>query len=338
MAFEGHGLKHGQEMAETNNMKRAATTTSTSIFTQFAVENRVIEDCPFPRELVMEAVLAENPQLLSMSTSLDRTSPEILELEKPLVKGRNVKDGRIDIVVYYPDDSMVGIVELKREVAGIKALEQLKEYTQKALDIFEDLKNGPRGELFADRSADDLSWMAILCAPNIDEEVKSALLGDGDSVSAKGIKAPIPIAALELKRYFDSAGSRFYYIANALQKHGRSRQKYTVDGGEALPKNRSVLKAVELFCNRKNPNRKELLAAFPDDIRNVYGVFKEKSWVEREGKEMRYFMDCPLELRDGSIIVVCNQWGTEKDKKGKLCFAKLVQAARKVNIVVEKAE
>ena len=116
-------------------MKHAATTTFTSIFTQFAVENRVIEDCPFTRELVMEAVLAENPQLLSMSASPDKTPPEVLELEKPLVKGRNVKDGRIDIVVYYPDDSTVGIVELKREVAGIKALEQLKEYTQKALDI-----------------------------------------------------------------------------------------------------------------------------------------------------------------------------------------------------------
>ena len=286
----------------------------------------------------MEAVLAENPQLLSMSASPDRTPPEILELEKPLVKGRKVKDGRIDIVVYYPDDSTVGIVELKREVAGIKALKQLTEYTQKALDIFEDLKNGPRGELFVDRSADDLSWMAILCAPNIGEEVKRALLDEGVSVSAEGIKEPIPVAALELKRYFDSAGLRFYYIANAIQKHGRSRQKYAVDGGEALPKNRFVLKTVELFCNRKNPNREELLAAFPEDIRNVYGVFKEKSWVDREGKEVRYFMDNPLELRDGSIVVVCNQWGTEKDKKGKLCFDKFVQAARKVNIEVKKAE
>lgn len=319
-------------------MKHASTTTSTSIFTQFAVENRVIEDCPFPRELVMEAVLAENPQLLSMSASPDKTPPAVLELEKPLVKGRKDRDGRIDIVVYYPDDSMVGIVELKRGLAGRKALEQLKDYTQKALEIFKDLKNGPCSELFAERSADDLSWMAILCASTIDEEVKHDLLGDGVSVTAEGIKDTIPVAALELKRFLDSTGSRFYYIANAIQKHGRSRQKYTVDGGEPLAKNRSVLKTVELFCARRNPSKEELLSAFPDDIRNVYGVFREKSLVCREGKSVRYFMDRPLELRDKSIVVVCNQWGTERDRNGKLCFEKFVQAARRAKIVVKKSE
>ena len=95
------------------------------------------------------------------------------------------------------------------------------------------------------------------------------------------------------------------------------RAKFSLDGGPALCKNKSVLNVLRRFITEM-PNAKysEVCEYFPRDIQGGYGVFETLSQIaERKAKgqdaEKRYFIgpDEILTSGDGVKFAVSTQWG-----------------------------
>ncbi len=99
--------------------------------------------------------------------------------------------------------------------------------------------------------------------------------------------------------------------------HIHKRAKFSLNGGPALCKNKSVLNVLRQFITEM-PNAKysEICEYFPRDIQGGYGVFETISQIaERKAKgqdaEKRYFIepDKILTSGDGIKFAVSTQWG-----------------------------
>ena len=78
-------------------------------------------------------------------------------------------------------------------------------------------------------------------------------------------------------------------------------------------KNRLVLAMVKAYV-RDNPSvsYKDLLKAFPRDLQGSYGVVLTYAEAASRTKELRkrFFADAPIHLKDGTVVLVCTQWGS----------------------------
>ncbi|MBO5344536.1 MAG: hypothetical protein IKB06_01920 [Clostridia bacterium] len=91
----------------------------------------------------------------------------------------------------------------------------------------------------------------------------------------------------------------------------RDKTKYMFNG-KIHPKNRLVLAVITQFVQTNNPSFEELSSAFDKSLQgslNVVELLEEASKIKDATK--RYFMEKneQLSLSDGSIVVVCTQWG-----------------------------
>lgn len=91
----------------------------------------------------------------------------------------------------------------------------------------------------------------------------------------------------------------------------RDKTKYMFNG-KIYPKNRLVLAVITQFVQTNNPSFEELSSAFDKSLQgslNVVELLEEASKIKDATK--RYFMEKneQLSLSDGSIVVVCTQWG-----------------------------
>lgn len=87
--------------------------------------------------------------------------------------------------------------------------------------------------------------------------------------------------------------------------------KYKIEGiADNLNKARLVQKVVSHYCENENPNFDNVISTWFDELQGGKGVVRLLSDVD-EKNSRNYYMDAPIKLKDGSLIVVCNQWGKD---------------------------
>jgi len=176
------------------------------IFKHFSANEELIDEFPFKRELSMEAYIIENESLLVLDDSAF-SDPQILGSEVAIKNGQasKNKDGRIDVLAKYSDDTF-GLIEIKHETdLDEKALLQLEDYLKERSEIVKQFKNNPRIEGI-DFEEDNLllndpKWIGILVGTRIDLSLAKKIT-DGylyDNV--------VPIAALVINRFKSKNGT-----------------------------------------------------------------------------------------------------------------------------------
>ena len=100
----------------------------------------------------------------------------------------------------------------------------------------------------------------------------------------------------------------------------RDVTRYSIDGGEPLKKRRFVLAVVKKYVEvHPDITYEELRRRFPDRLSNspLHGVFRPLDDIldkldSQPDLAKRFFLDDDdlIELSDGTIITVYNQWGT----------------------------
>ncbi len=105
--------------------------------------------------------------------------------------------------------------------------------------------------------------------------------------------------------------------------------KYAIEGvAENLGKSKLALAIIEDYVSKNLVDFAILNAAFPDECQGgIHGVFRKKEDVK---DFKRYYMNMPITLIDGNIIVVSNQWGIDNipgliDRANKLGY-KIIQS------------
>ncbi|MGK0389274.1 MAG: hypothetical protein ACI94Y_002014, partial [Maribacter sp.] len=89
----------------------------------------------------------------------------------------------------------------------------------------------------------------------------------------------------------------------------RDYTKYTVEGlGEKLNKRQLVFTIVKDWASKNKPSLEDIQATFPEETQGSKGFIVKKSEVK---DDKRFNMDEPLSIKNGTQVVVSNQWGTK---------------------------
>ena len=87
----------------------------------------------------------------------------------------------------------------------------------------------------------------------------------------------------------------------------RDYTKYSIEGlGENLNKRQLVYTIVRDWAAKNNPSLEEIQATFPDEVQGAKGFIRKESEVK---DPKRFNMREPLSIKNGTHIVVSNQWG-----------------------------
>lgn len=266
------------------------------IYKQLTINNIILDDFPFDREISMAAYIIENEEILSLGDDFGEIS--IIDGEISLLSG-----GRIDILVEYGNEYLT-IVELKLGEIDRKTISQLEKYLQEREQI---LKKDNIKDLFADSEP---KWIGIIAGKTIDPEIALEIR------KGKYFQDSIPIAALTINR-FKSNDGQVYVITDKYAPEkvkGKDYSKYLFNGNE-YRKGRLVLAVVKKYLEGNSKlSYKQLLEIFPDSLQGSLGVLRR---IEEIKDQKRYFTK-PEELLktgDGKEIALCTQWGENKDPK-----------------------
>ena len=119
----------------------------------------------------------------------------------------------------------------------------------------------------------------------------------------------------------------------------RDYTKYTVEGlGENMNKRQLVFTIVKDWASKNKPSLEDIQTTFPDDIQGSKGFVVKASEV-KDAK--RFNMREPLSIKNGTKVVVSNQWGTENVNRFVLVAKKLgyaVTAASKTEATSSKVQ
>ena len=89
----------------------------------------------------------------------------------------------------------------------------------------------------------------------------------------------------------------------------RDYTKYTVEGlGENLNKRKLVFEIVKNWAEKNNPSLEEIQTEFPTETQGSKGFIVKASEV-KDAK--RFNMEEPLSIKNGTKVVVSNQWGSK---------------------------
>jgi len=79
---------------------------------------------------------------------------------------------------------------------------------------------------------------------------------------------------------------------------------------ESLSKARLVQKVLEIYLVNFQVNYSELKEIWFDGLQGGKGVVRMATEIDQKNNR-NYYMDAPIQLHDGSKIVICNQWGKD---------------------------
>ena len=89
----------------------------------------------------------------------------------------------------------------------------------------------------------------------------------------------------------------------------RDYTKYTIEGlGENLNKRQLVFAIVKDWAAKNNPSLEEIQTAFPTETQGSKGFILKASEVK---DARRFNMEEPLTIKNGTKVVVSNQWGSK---------------------------
>lgn len=106
--------------------------------------------------------------------------------------------------------------------------------------------------------------------------------------------------------------------------------KYAIEGVAGdLGKSKLALAIIENYVSKNSVDFAILNAAFPDECQGgIHGVFRKKEDVK---DFKRYYMNVPITLIDGTLIVVSNQWGIDN-------IPGLIERANKLGYTITGSE
>ncbi len=292
------------------------------LFRQVTMNDELLENFPFGRELSMQAYVLEHPALLKLGNTYDDVN--VYEDEIPIKDGGKNKDGRIDMVVTYSGEH-IAIIEFKNTELLGKHLKQLKGY----LDQKEQLTDLDPPILSKDQT-ETPKWIGILVGTSIDPDLAQSI--SSGNLDRYEIPKDIPIAAITIERFRGTTGN--VYITTDTYFKNRSARDYTQYefNGKQHPKNRLVLEVLKQYV-LDNPEItfSELREEFPKNIQGSYEIIVERNsavldYNERvqkrtannqEGKPPRYYFTDEVDaikLQSGEKIAVVSLWGKDNIK------------------------
>lgn len=118
---------------------------------------------------------------------------------------------------------------------------------------------------------------------------------------------------------------------NRVDAIGRDISRYSIDGQNFQPKNKTVLAVVRNYVsNHPVVTLADLQNRFPRDLQGTYETCENKLNIPSNLKRNFFFApDEIITLDDGTDIVVCNQWGLP-------AFERFREAARKLDYKIER--
>jgi hypothetical protein len=286
------------------------------IYKQLKANNISLKKRNFSRELLLEAFLIQNEELLAIEGLETDNVPEVTSFEHTVKKGDGSDSkGRIDLIIKY--DNTIGIAELKKEEVNHVTIDQLNEYisTTNVDRIIKDLRIASGNEAIFE---DNAPRLGIVIGTSIDSKLANEIVNDEN---ADWKKDGVEYAAIVINRYEseDLYGTVFTTTETYFKSSkARDLSKYTVNGNKKLKlgKGRLVQYVVRELAKTKSLN--QMKDALPKNLQGANGVFvKEERAIEllnsSKDNRARFFMDDSkddvIELNNGTRICVCNQWG-----------------------------
>ncbi len=123
---------------------------------------------------------------------------------------------------------------------------------------------------------------------------------------------------MEIEKEIEQLKKRVEFLESLLlqkqaksknKEDGRDKTRYMFEN-KIYPKNRFVLAVVNKYVHDNSPTLSQLHEVFDKSLQgslNVVETIDNAQNIKDCGK--RYFMQNPLSLCDGNIVVVCTQWG-----------------------------
>lgn len=261
------------------------------------INNILIEEYSFDRELNMQSFIIENPDIISINNDW-LSDVNIVLSEAQLLDGRKKsgkKDGRIDLIATYNQDYLA-IIELKKGVINMHHLKQLEDYLNEKERIL--LKH----PTIWDNSVGVPKWLGVIIGNEISSELMNYIC-----IQSPGAKV-VPIAAIVIKRYRGS--DRNIYTTTDVYFNPKHKQKDLskyIFRGEPYNKGRLALAVIKDYVY-KNPSitLQSLKKVFPNIIETLSIALAENS----KGY-MRYFTkdDDIIILKDLTEVAVWSNYG-----------------------------
>jgi hypothetical protein len=296
------------------------------LFTHFSAKNVHLQEMPFRSELVMQAYILENENVLEVD---DGGGAEIIDYELPLEKGRESKntDGRIDLLVSY-GNTKVGVVELKKGKLVKNNYDQLADYFKAKDKIYSD-----NFEL----SEKEREWVGVLVGGDIEDSFSNEL--------KKGkllIQGNIPVVAITLKRFKDENGQMYILTeSHASNKYKKDNSRYEFNGN-SYRKNRLALAFIQQFVvDHYEKSLADFQEIFP---KKSYGgkevvlaavvARKQSETPNSKGRKARYYFvkdDEIILLHDGKSVAVLDWWNKDN-------IQNILKLAKKFGYKIEKLD
>lgn len=292
------------------------------IYKQLKANNITLKKRNFERELLLEAFLIQNEEILAIEGLDTENSPEVTSFEHTVKKGEGSdSNGRIDLIIKY--DNTIGIAELKKEEVNHETINQLNDYIGAAnvQRIISELRVASgNAEIFED----DAPRLGIVIGTSIDSKLANEIVNDEP---APWREEGVEYAAIVINRYeAEELYGTVFTTTETYFKSSKARDlsKYTINGDKTLKlgKGRLVQHIVRELA--KTRSLSEMNEALPKNLQGSKGVFvREEAAIEQlnasKDNRPRFFMDENkddiIELKDGTKICVCSQWGISNISK-----------------------
>ena len=114
---------------------------------------------------------------------------------------------------------------------------------------------------------------------------------------------------IELKKRIEKLEKLLKVTEPSEKPTNRDKTHYMFEN-KILPKNRLVLAVIKKYVSEHNPTFKELQSVFDKSLqgsRNVVETMENAQKISDCAK--RYFVKDAIPLKDGTLVVVCTQWG-----------------------------
>lgn len=114
---------------------------------------------------------------------------------------------------------------------------------------------------------------------------------------------------MELKKRVEKLEKLLKVSTPQEKSTNRDKTHYMFDN-KILPKNRLVLAVIKKYVSEHNPTFEQLQSVFDKSLqgsRNVVETMENAQKISDCAK--RYFVNDAITLKDGSLVVVCTQWG-----------------------------
>lgn len=268
------------------------------IYKQISINNIILKDYPFKSELVMQAFLIENEELLKLDDK-DFEGINILDNEVK-VKGDS-ESGRIDLVVEYVNSNNIAIIELKKDEVNDKTVKQLKGYLEKKETIFKDEYEKYKNSI----------WTGVVVGTSISESLKHKLT-QGYYINVNNEQ--ILIAGIVINRFRGEQNEIIVTTDSYFKNSSKDRTQYNFNNN-TYNKGRLVNAVIKEFVNKIKPDVtfSELEKIFSKGLHGTTDIIKSKEDAQKiynDSGHKRFYIKPEelITLNDGSVVTTSNQW------------------------------